>query len=114
MDLNRKLAAKFWDFDNEQASLINEFYDADIERMDSGLDHIYTALDGRGFLENTWLILTSDHGEMLGEHDLYVHGNALYEETLRIPLFIRPPNARNASSSTPVSLIDIAPLWTAQ
>jgi len=109
MDLNRHLASTFWNFDSEQASLINKFYDGDIRRMDSGLDHFYTAFEEVGFLENTWLIVTADHGEMLGEHDLYIHGNALYEETLRIPLFIRPPNPRKTSSTTPVSLIDIAP-----
>jgi len=107
--LNRHIAATFWNFDSEQASFISKFYDSDIRRMDSALDRLYTALDERGLLENTWLILTADHGEMLGEHGLYTHGNALYEETVRIPLLIRAPNPRNGSSTTPVSLIDIAP-----
>jgi arylsulfatase A-like enzyme len=109
MTLNRHLVTTFWDFDDEQASLISGFYDSDIERMDSALDQLYAALAERGLLENTWLILTSDHGEMLGEHDLYVHGNALYEEALRIPLFVRTPRPGNTRSTGPVSLIDIAP-----
>jgi arylsulfatase A-like enzyme len=109
MNLNRHLAVAMWNFDGEEASLISGLYNSDLRRMDAALDQLYRALAEGGFLENTWLILTSDHGEMLGEHDLYIHGNALYEETLRVPLIIRPPNPREAIESTPVSLIDIAP-----
>jgi arylsulfatase A-like enzyme len=109
MHLNRHLVAAFWDFDSDQEALISDFYDNDVRRTDAALDHLYGALEARGLLESTWLIVTADHGEMLGEHGLYVHGNALYEETLRVPLLIRTPVPGNTRSSAPVSLIDIAP-----
>jgi hypothetical protein len=46
---------------------------------------------------------------MLGEHDLWMHGHALYDETLRIPLLIRSPSGRGTTVNAPVSLVDIAP-----
>jgi arylsulfatase A-like enzyme len=107
--LNRRLTSANWDFTATQDSFIEGFYDADVRRMDEALGHLYGQLKERGSLENTWLILTADHGEMLGEHDLYVHGRALYEETLRVPLLFRPPSGRGAVVETPVSLIDVAP-----
>jgi arylsulfatase len=107
--LNHRLTLTQWAFTDSERSLIQEFYDADVRRADATLGRLYDALGERGLLENTWLILTADHGEMLGEHDLWMHGHALYEETQRIPLLLRSPSRRSATVDAPVSLVDIAP-----
>jgi arylsulfatase A-like enzyme len=107
--LNHLLTLAMWTFTESERALIRELYDADVRRTDAALAGLYSGLDERGLLENTWLILTSDHGEMLGEHDLWMHGHALYEETLRVPLLIRSPSGRGATANAPVSLVDIAP-----
>lgn len=107
--LNQLLTLAQWGFTDSERSLIREFYGADVRRADATLGRLYGALEKRGILDDTWLILTADHGEMLGEHGLWVHGHALYEETLLVPLLIRSPSRRAAIVDEPVSLIDIAP-----
>jgi arylsulfatase A-like enzyme len=52
---------------------------------------IVTALREAGKLDDTLVIVTSDHGEALGEHGEDVHGYFVYEATLRVPLPMRGP-----------------------
>jgi arylsulfatase A-like enzyme len=47
-----------------------------------------------GGLENTWLIITADHGEEFWEHNGFLHGHALYDELLHVPLVVVPPRGR--------------------
>ena len=79
-----------------------DFSDDDLKRMWTGycgavsyVDHlvgtILEALIDSNQLENTLLIFTSDHGEMLGSHGLLFKGAVMYEELVKIPLLIRPP-----------------------
>ena len=55
------------------------------------------------------IIVTSDHGEGLGEHDLFDHGESLYRAEVRVPLIIVPPSGLNPSAvvAEPVSLCDL-------
>ena len=58
--------------------------------VDNQLGHIFAALDRAGQTDNTLIVYTSDHGEMLGDHAL--HGKHVqYEESVRIPLLICDP-----------------------
>ncbi len=66
-------------------------YDAAIAYIDADLDRLFRQLDERGLLDNTVVIVTSDHGELFGEHDLFSHGNSLYAPTLHVPLLIVYP-----------------------
>lgn len=61
--------------------------------------------------ENTWVIYTSDHGEMMGAHRLISKGAAMYDDITRIPLIFRPPLGQEAPKQvdTPVSHIDVLP-----
>jgi uncharacterized sulfatase len=60
---------------------------------------------------NTYIILTCDHGDMLGAHQLWGKGPAMYEEITHIPFIIRQPSDKNKPmvNPTPVSQIDILP-----
>jgi len=49
-------------------------------------------LQRRGLLEKTWIVVVGDHGEGLGEHDLYDHGESLYSTEIRVPLLILSPS----------------------
>jgi arylsulfatase A-like enzyme len=66
--------------------------------------------DRRGLLKNTLMIITSDHGESLGQHGLTYHGQALYRELIRVPLLIWYPDhvPANVKVATPVSNAAIA------
>ena len=75
-------------------------YAKGVERMDEGLGQLLTGLEERGFLEQAVVVLTSDHGERLGEEHNFPgelpnnfghYGNPSFDELLRIPLLIAPP-----------------------
>ena len=66
-------------------------YDGCLAYLDDRLGELFTELSRRGLDKNTLVILTSDHGEAFGDHDLFGHGNGLYVDTLRVPLiFVWP------------------------
>jgi arylsulfatase A-like enzyme len=66
-------------------------YDASLLYVDHEIGRLVQELDQRGLGHNTLLVITSDHGESFGEHNLLLHGNSLYYETLRVPLILRMP-----------------------
>jgi arylsulfatase len=70
-------------------------YAADVTLIDSGVDAILGALDRRGALDNTWVIYTSDHGEMAGNHSM-MSKCVLYDPAVQVPLIIRPPGGTEA------------------
>jgi arylsulfatase A-like enzyme len=55
---------------------------------------LFEELERRGVLKKTLIIITSDHGEGLGEHDLFMHGESLYRTEIRVPLLILTPSRR--------------------
>ena len=71
-------------------------YDGAIAYLDDQLNRLLTELATRGQLDNTIVIVTSDHGEQFGEHGLYLHGNSLYRPLLDVPLIIRFPSGTPA------------------
>ena len=78
--------------------------------VDESLARIEQVLRDMGELDNTVLILTSDHGYFYGEHGLNEERRLAYEETVRIPLIIRYPRLARAGSTPPqmVQTIDLA------
>ena len=71
-------------------------YSADVSVIDDAVGRIVAALDGRGLLDNTWVIYTSDHGEMGGNHGM-MSKCVLYEPAVRVPLIVRPPGGCDAA-----------------
>jgi arylsulfatase A-like enzyme len=74
-------------------------------------ERVHTALDGAGVLADTALILTADHGESLGEHDVWFDHAGLFRETLGVPLIVRPPGAARPGRSvdTRSTGLDVVP-----
>ncbi len=67
-------------------------YDGGIRGADRQVGSILRALEERGLAKETIVVLTSDHGEELAEHNhYYFHGNSVYDGALRIPLLVRWP-----------------------
>jgi arylsulfatase A-like enzyme len=84
-------------------------YEASIAAQDSVFGAMLDSLERRGLLSNTIVIVTADHGELLGEHDLHGHGNSLYVDELRVPLVIWGPGIPvGRRIAEPVSLRDLA------
>lgn len=66
-------------------------YASAIRWLDTNLDSLFRALQTRGALDNTVVIVTSDHGELFNEHGLFGHAHNLYRNVLHVPLVIRFP-----------------------
>jgi arylsulfatase A-like enzyme len=81
-------------------------YDGAINYVDEHIGQLVAALEERGLMKNTILIVTSDHGESFGEHGLLMHLNGLYRETLHVPLIVVWPGQlpEKQRRSAPVSL----------
>ena len=72
-------------------ALVKDAYDDCIAAIDEQLGRLFDELDRRGVLSNTLVIVTADHGEHLGEHKIYGHGQSLYRPELHVPLLIAFP-----------------------
>jgi arylsulfatase A-like enzyme len=85
-------------------------YDGAIAYLDDQLGLLFDALERKGLLKNTLVIITSDHGEEFGEHGIFDHGYTLYLPALHVPLLISFPGRIPSESrvATPVSLRDLA------
>lgn len=70
-------------------------YDRELAHVDWQLDRLLAALEERGLFENTAVLITSDHGEALGDHGLFWHGVVLYEALVHVPLYVKPPGGRS-------------------
>lgn len=90
-------------------------YQAEIFEIDLQLGHLFAELQKQDLFKNTIVIITSDHGEEMGEHGSWgLHGFSSYNEQLHIPLVFYVPNESSKEIMSPVSLIDILPTVLAQ
>jgi len=74
----------------ERVREVRRFYYANITMIDERIGDILGALERTGRMDDTWIIYTSDHGEMLGDHNMLTK-MVFYEASVRVPLIIRPP-----------------------
>ena len=85
-------------------------YDGEVAFSDELVGRLDAALERRGLKDDTLLVVTSDHGEGLGEHGESVHGFFVYQSTIRVPLLLRGrgivPGTRPAVTARSV---DVAP-----
>jgi len=75
----------------EERQMAVDAYDSSLAYLDAELGSLFATLDEQGVFNNTLVILTSDHGESFGEHELFAHPNSLYREQIHVPLIIRYP-----------------------
>ncbi len=86
-------------------------YWAMIELIDDNIGRLIETLEQTGQRENTLIILTSDHGNMVGHHGLFAKGCRFYEGLVRVPLIFSMPGLvkQNIRNDALVGLVDIAP-----
>ena len=98
------------EYTDDELELTRKTYDACIAELDDLLRQLLTSLQQRGELENTIVIVTSDHGEHLGEHHLLDHQFSLYNELLYVPLIVYyPPAFAAGRDDAPVMNFDLFP-----
>lgn len=88
---------------------LQALYDGEITYHDRHFGSIIDGLRSRGLLDDTMVVITSDHGEEFWDHGSVGHGHSVYEELLHVPLFVRMPGDLPQRINSPVGLIDIMP-----
>ncbi len=86
-----------------------EHYRGTVVDLDRGAQEFHRRLDQAGVFRNGYFLFTSDHGEAFEEHDEMYHGGKVWEELLRVPLFLHGPTIEPRRVERPVSLVDLAP-----
>lgn len=91
--------------------LLKASYYAMIEMVDIHFGRLMQALEDTNSLENTIVIFTADHGEMLGDHGIYLKGPYFYEQLTHVPLIMSWKNhfVEGARFKTLAELTDIVP-----
>jgi arylsulfatase A-like enzyme/Flp pilus assembly protein TadD len=85
-------------------------YDGEVAWSDELVGRLDEALGRLGLRDETLVVVTSDHGEGLGEHGESVHGFFAYQSTLRVPLLVRGPGvAAGVRIASTVGSVDVMP-----
>jgi arylsulfatase A-like enzyme len=84
-------------------------YDEEILYMDHHMGRLLDALRANGIFDESLILVTSDHGELLGEHGKMGHGATLFEEEIRVPFLVKYPGQEvaPARSALPIHHVDV-------
>jgi arylsulfatase A-like enzyme len=104
-----------WDLIDRQTlpkyyvTIARDAYDSCLAYLDEQLSKLFDELERGGTLDDTVVVITSDHGEGLGEHGLFDHGESLYNTEIDVPLLILLPRSSRTARvvSQVVSLRDL-------
>ena len=96
------------DLTDAQVRRARRGYLANVSYFDSKLGAMLTALEDIGELDNTLVIVTADHGDMLGERGLWYKMN-FFEPSARVPLVMAGPGVATGVATNACSLVDILP-----
>ncbi len=91
-------------------TFVRSQYDGELTYLDDHLGYLFDELKQMGIYDSSLIIVTSDHGEFLGEHNLYQHQNRMYNEETMVPLIIKLPySQKRGRVSGLINLVDIYP-----
>ncbi|MFQ3308531.1 MAG: arylsulfatase A-like enzyme [Candidatus Nanohaloarchaea archaeon] len=95
------------DLVNADFESIRKLYDAEADYLDDQLGRFFDYMEEQGLIEDTVFVIASDHGENLGEDDMYGHQFSVSEEVVNIPLLIRAPGVESGRVETPFELREL-------
>src|SRR6185436_12507717 len=85
-------------------------YDGEIAAVDQEVGRVLDSLTASGAMSRTLIVLSSDHGESMGEHGYYFdHGENLFDPSLRVPLLLAAPGVKPQRSDALASTLDVLP-----
>ncbi len=92
----------------EAIAYARALYDSETRALDEFLRDLFPRLPGA---ERVFFVLTADHGEEFLDHGGVLHGRNLFEESIRVPLILRPPSGIRPGRvvAEPASLVDVLP-----
>lgn len=93
------------------AQWADDLYAGEIAFVDRCVGEVIDHLKSLDLYDRTLIVVTSDHGEMLGEHGEATHGYFIYESAIKVPLIIKLPGRTpsRAAVESPVGLVDVTP-----
>jgi arylsulfatase A-like enzyme len=93
----------------DELAVLNDLYDGEIAYVDQLVGELVDHIEETGRLDETLLVVTSDHGEHLGDHGHFRHVFSLYNSAVRVPLIALLPGGGRAGEvrEEPVSLADL-------
>lgn len=95
-------------YSDAELEAIRGVYDATLRDLDAATEALIGALGDRGVLDDTIVVIVSDHGEHLGEHGMFDHRWSVWQELLHVPLIIRYPRGMPPRrEAAPVSTQDV-------
>ncbi len=92
-------------------AFLNDAYDGEIRFVDGEVARLLDAVREGGWYDDATIVVVSDHGEGLGQHDRLGHGR-IYQEILHVPLIMKFPGQfelHGTRQSSPVSVVDVVP-----
>lgn len=98
------------DFAADDIARARRAYFGALSYVDHLIGRVLEALDETGATENTVIVFTSDHGEMLGERGIWFKKH-FFENSIAVPLFIAGPGIAPGRVATPASLVDLLPTF---
>ena len=99
------------DLTPDDLAVLNDLYDGEVAYVDRRLGEVFDWLSETGLLDDTVVVMASDHGENLGEHRMLDHKMSVHDTLLRVPLVVRYPRSVPAGArvDAPVQLHDLFP-----
>ena len=98
------------DVTDEQVRNARHAYYANTSYFDSKVGELVATVEEAGLIDDTVIIVTADHGDMLGERGLWYKMN-FFEHSARVPLIMAGPDVDHGQSSNACSLVDILPTF---
>jgi len=95
--------------DASKVDILKKLYMAKVAETDDCIRELFDVLSSHNLIDNSTIIITSDHGDEFGEHKGLSHDGKMYNELLSVPLLIYDKAYKQIKIDTPVSLIDIPP-----
>ena len=97
--------------DPSEADALRGLYDGEITFWDARFGELVAELKQRGLYDDLTIVITSDHGEEFADHGGFWHGTTLYDEQVRVPLFVKLPESRRGGTVVRhwVQSIDLMP-----
>jgi arylsulfatase len=95
------------EYDELTHTAIRQNYTAMCENIDAQMGRVLREVEARGELHNTFVVFTSDHGEMLGDHERWAK-RVPHQASIGVPMVVAGPGIRSAVSDALVSHIDVA------
>jgi len=77
--------------DDRSVAILKQLYDGEIRYCDDQLQRLFGWMNRQRLMDNTIVVITSDHGESFGENNVFAHGSKLYSQQIHVPLIVAYP-----------------------